>query len=463
MDKFGKLSIDDELDRTIREEDLVRLSNLSISDEIGRMSPQVFTKYMPHSPVCPSPLRHAMQLDPLGDKMDVDELIDEEANAEGEGEGVDTRIVQRSQDILEEGDMQRDVQEASPTPSPTKQVSKEKSSQDNNTAKNHDDVMKEEVSELDESDSKEDEESVHRGAVIRALLSPTSLGVAAAAKIDGIPIESPAQASKPAPKEVLNTDRKASDANVTGIDFTDLKDELRWRSRSQPIQVSINHHHYYPNTDGYRPFVQDWSRPVESEYDEPYKLPVPWSSNCKPVSKNSYTFVSYLQLFLNFITVVVLFSFVTSLVRSLKTDITSSWNHKRLELEYESINCKNLYAINECTLRNKPALQGQCEQWERCMNKDNDLFFRARTTLGARLFGEVINSFVEPIGWKALLVVMLGLAIWCFSSNFLLGYMRAKSYYGDANQQYLLQQRRQLFLKDEDRANRELSLRSDNT
>lgn len=201
---------------------------------------------------------------------------------------------------------------------------------------------------------------------------------------------------------------------------------------------------------------------MESGYDEPYRLPVPWSSSCRPVSKNAYTFVSYLQLFLNFITVVVLFSFVTSLVRSLKTDITSSWNHKRLELEYESINCKNLYAINECTLGDKPALLDQCQQWEQCMNRDNNLFFRARTTLGAQLFGEVINSFVEPIGWKALLVVMLGLAIWCFSSNFLLGYMRAKSYYGDATQQYLLQQRRQLFLKDEDRANRELLLHNNN-
>ncbi|GAV56165.1 hypothetical protein ZYGR_0BA00710 [Zygosaccharomyces rouxii] len=458
MEKFGRLSIEDELDKTIREEDLIRLSNLSISDEAGRMPPQVLTKFMPHSPVCPSPLRHAVQPDPLVDKMDVDEPLDEE-DLNGKSEDTGTILLQRSQDILEEGDMQQDTQGPSSSPSPTKQENKKKSSQNDN-----EDGVREEVSELDESDLKEDEENVHRGAVIRALLSPTSLGVAAAAKIDGIPLDSPAQqASNVAPKEVHNTTEKFSDASATGTDFTNLKDELRWRSRSQPIQVSINHHHYYPNADGYRPFAQDWPRSVEAEHDEPYKLPVPWSSNCKPVSKNAYTFVSYLQLFLNFITVVVLFSFVTSLVRSLKTDITSSWNHRRVELEYESINCKNLYAINECTLGNKPALLNQCQQWEQCMNRDNDLFFRARTTLGAQLFGEVINSFVEPIGWKALLVVMLGLAIWCFSSNFLLGYMRAKSYYGDATQQYLLQQRRQLFLKDEDRANRELLLHNNNS
>ncbi|GCE96977.1 hypothetical protein ZYGM_000084 [Zygosaccharomyces mellis] len=459
MEKFGRLSIEDELDKTIREEDLVRLSNLSISDEAGRMPPQVLTKFMQYSPVCPSPLRNAVLLDPLVDRMDIDEPLEEDINDKNENTA--TVLLQRSQDTLKEY-TPRDVRRTSPIPSPTKPENNEESSQGNSIIRNTGEGMKEEVSELDESELKEDEENIRRRAGIRTLLSPTSLGVAAAAKIDGIPIESSAQLSPAVPKEVHDKTRKFPDAGSTGIDSANLKDDLRWRSKSQPIQVSINHHHYYPDAHGYRPFVKDWPRPVESGYDEPYRLPVPWSSSCRPVSKNAYTFVSYLQLFLNFITVVVLFSFVTSLVRSLKTDITSSWNHRRLELEYESINCKNLYAINECTLGDKPALLDQCQQWEQCMNRDNNLFFRARTTLGAQLFGEVINSFVEPIGWKALLVVMLGLAIWCFSSNFLLGYMRAKSYYGDATQQYLLQQRRPLFLKDEDRANRELLLHNNN-
>lgn len=453
------LSIEDELDKTIKDEDLIRLSNLSISDEIGKMSPHVLTKFMPHSPACPSPLRNSVQLEPATDKMDVDEPLDNEDESDKKN-GTGISSLQRSQETLDSRPPQ-DSREMSPTPTPapTKPENEETLSQDDNVSNE-----KEEVSELDESDLKEDEATVYRGAVIKALLSPTSLGIAAAAKTDGIPIESsPARFSDVTPREINSRTRKPSDANSTAIDFTNLKDELRWRSKSQPIQISINHHHYYPNTDFYQPLAQDPSRPMESEHYEPYKLPVPWSAKCKPVSKNSYAFVSYLQLFLNFLTVVVLFSFITSLVRSLKTDITSSWNHKRLELEYESINCKNLYAINQCTLGDKPALLDQCHQWEKCMNRDNNLFFKARTTLGAQLFGEVINSFVEPIGWKALIVVMLGLAIWCFSSNFLLGYVRAKSYYGDAAQQYLLQQCRQLFLKDEDRANRELLLRDSNT
>lgn len=462
MERFSNLSIDDELDKTIKEEDLMRLSNLSISDEIHKVSvpPQVFSKYMQHSPVCPSPLRNAVQLEPVADKMDIDEPLDEDVdNDQGAGDGA--ILVQNSQDTFESREIQRGGQSISSRLLPNKQFSGGEISQNDRHTDSNEGETKAEVSELDESDSKESEESLHRAAVIKALLSPTSLGVAAAAKIDGIPVEPSTPVTRPAPKEIHESNENSS--NTTGVDFTNLKDELKWRSRGQPIHVSINHHHYYPNMDGNRSFEQEWARPVNSEYDEPYKLPVPWSSSCKPVSRNAYSFMSYLQLFLNFITVVVIFSFVTSLVRSLKTDITSSWNHKRLELEYESVNCKNLYAINECTLGNKPALQGQCRQWEQCINRDNDLFFRARTTLGAQLFGEVINSFVEPIGWKALIVAMLGLAIWCFSSNFLLGYVRAKSYYGDTTQQYLEQQRRQLFLKDEDRANRELLLRNANT
>lgn len=420
MERFSDLNIDDEVDKTIRDEDLIKLSNLSISDEVNKVPPQIFTKFMPHSPVRPSPLRHSVLLDPLGDKMDVDELPEPIAEVE-----MDAILVQRSHGTIDSGG--------------TGNEESKLQGEQNSSARTEE--VEEEAAEIEDPEEKDDGEGVNKKAVIRALLSPTSLGVAAAAKAEGIPIE-PVKDQK-----LQEGELKQGDSHVTGIDFTSLKDDLRQRSKTQPIHVSINHHHYYPNSDRFYPSTCDWQRSEDGE--DIYKLPVPWSAKCKPVSKGAYTFVSYLQLFLNFFTVVVIFSFVTSLVRSLKSDIVSSWNHRRLELEYESIACRNLYTTNECILGDKPALQQQCQQWEQCMNRDNDVLFRARTTLGAQMFGEVINSFVEPIGWKALIVVMLGLAIWCFSSNFLLGYMRAKSYYGDATQQFLMQQRRQLFLKNE--------------
>ncbi|CDF89193.1 ZYBA0S03-11342g1_1 [Zygosaccharomyces bailii CLIB 213] len=420
MERFSDLNIDDEVDKTIRDEDLIKLSNLSISDEVNKVPPQIFTKFMPHSPVRPSPLRHSVLLDPHGDKMDVDELPEPIAEVE-----MDAILVQRSHGTIDSGGMGNEESKLQ--------------GEQNSSARTEE--VEEEAAEIEDPEEKDDGEGVNKKAVIRALLSPTSLGVAAAAKAEGIPIE-PVKDQK-----LQEGELKQGDSHVTGIDFTSLKDDLRQRSKTQPIHVSINHHHYYPNSDRFYPSTCDWQRSEDGE--DIYKLPVPWSAKCKPVSKGAYTFVSYLQLFLDFFTVVVIFSFVTSLVRSLKSDIISSWNHRRLELEYESIACRNLYTTNECILGDKPALQQQCQQWEQCMNRDNDVLFRARTTLGAQMFGEVINSFVEPIGWKALIVVMLGLAIWCFSSNFLLGYMRAKSYYGDATQQFLMQQRRQLFLKNE--------------
>lgn len=427
------MNINDELEKTIREEDLAKLSNLSISDDIHKVPPQLFTKYMPHSPVCPSPLRHSVLLDPLSDKMDVDEPQEPVTEVE-----MDAILVQRSQDTMESKDLGNEP-------------SKEWMEENNDEARSEE--LEEEATEIKDPEENENFENTNKKAMIRALLSPTSLGVAVAAKTDGLPIES-LQVQHPREQESTQENSDAS-----GINFTNLKDDLRRRSKAQPIHVSINHHHYYPNSDKFYTAPNYWDAPEEKA--DVYKLPVPWSAKCRPASKGSYTFVSYLQLFLNFFTVAVIFSFITSLVRSLKTDIVSSWNHKRLELEYESMTCRNLYATNQCSLQDKPALQQQCQQWEQCMNRDNDVFFRARTTLGAQMFGEVINSFVEPIGWKALIVVMLGLAIWCFSSNFLLGYMRAKSYYGDATQQLLMQQRRQLFLKDESRTDRNLS--SDNT
>ncbi|EDO18879.1 hypothetical protein Kpol_1023p48 [Vanderwaltozyma polyspora DSM 70294] len=251
--------------------------------------------------------------------------------------------------------------------------------------------------EIEETDEKENQ------IILKNLLSPTSLGVS--------------------------------------IAQNDLKSQLNSHAGKLPINILINnnHHHHYHNNNS-NDNLLDFNDQVLSIHDqhiantqpnEVQELPFPWSSYSKPASRTAYALTSYLQLFLNLLTVTVIFSITTAFMKTLKKDITSIWNHTKEELNYESLNCQLNYYTNKCDNEKKlPALIVKCQNWEKCMNRNNDLFFTARSTLSAKLLGDIINSFIEPIGWKSLCFILTGMAIWCFSSNFLLGFARAKSYYG---------------------------------
>lgn len=453
MDQFGNLSLDDGFERTIRDEDIIGISNLSISDNVHKIPVQVLNRYMPHFPISPSPLRNSLTfVEPFGDEMDIDEFE----------EDVGVR------DILNENVLQEELI-SKKTPEVTflvpehgyepQSLKREQLKAKQLKAKRNEGLIEDQMVHKDVKAKSQEQEgdSPNSAAVLKALLSPTSLGVAAAAKIDGISL----------PSQITLKDEATQDEGIEeikdsvseGLAIDDMKEHLRSRSKLHPIHVSINnHHYYYPESERYfssaKPLIyQDDRYNMEEPMmhrDVRYQLPLPWSSKSRPVSRGSYAFMSYLQLFLNCITVTATFSFITSLIRTVKTDIKSTWEHRKLELDFQSSRCKVQYLTNKCDIQGRPALQEQCQRWEQCMNRNNDIFFRARSTLSAKLFGEIINSFIEPIGWKALLVILMGLVVWCFCSNFLLGFARAKSYYGDAAQQTLLHQRKQLFLGEDD-------------
>ena len=254
------------------------------------------------------------------------------------------------------------------------------------------------------------------GQMMTSLLSPTSLGIAAATPV----------INKHGPLE--------------------LKQELRSRVNKQPINIMINHHHHYHDENRITmPVVDDRKvLSIHEEYEnylqmqrqqeqiQLSQLPSPWSSGSNPVSKNSYTVITVLQMVLNLLTVTIICSILVALVRTIKADISSTWEQNKIELRLESDICQNQFYRNKCDLdRRLPAIEQECIRWETCMNRDNDIFFRARTTLSAQLFGNIINSFVDPIGWKAICFILLGTCIWSFGSNFILGFARAKSYYGE--------------------------------
>lgn len=72
MDDFVSLSIQDEYDKSTKNEDLIGISNLCIS-EGSKLPQQLICKFMPHVPVSPSPLRNAFHVEMLQEDMEIDE------------------------------------------------------------------------------------------------------------------------------------------------------------------------------------------------------------------------------------------------------------------------------------------------------------------------------------------------------------------------------------------------------
>ncbi|CAO3618154.1 unnamed protein product [Mucor hiemalis] len=66
----------------------------------------------------------------------------------------------------------------------------------------------------------------------------------------------------------------------------------------------------------------------------------------------------------------------------------------------EKLICTNHYVVNHCGQENQvPAIEGMCKEWLSCMQKD---IVVAQAKVSAEAIAEIINSFVEPISYKAL-------------------------------------------------------------
>lgn len=63
--------------------------------------------------------------------------------------------------------------------------------------------------------------------------------------------------------------------------------------------------------------------------------------------------------------------------------------------------CAKSYVDNKCAGGGRlPALETVCENWERCMNRDPGKIGRAKVS--AHTMAIIINSFIDPISWKAI-------------------------------------------------------------
>ncbi|CCF60103.1 hypothetical protein KAFR_0J00350 [Kazachstania africana CBS 2517] len=344
---FSNLSISD------NKENEMDLNILGLSIQDGNPS----KKYMNYLPVNPSPLRQNFNELASYDEMEID-----------------------TEDVVESNDV--DV-----------------------LFKDNLNIVHEETEELDELEVEineneeiydEKELSLPKKNVIKALLSPTQLGAAAAAT-----------------------------AYKGGRELTpeELKNVLKERSKLQPIQVQINNNNYHFHGE------------IEPNRGVEESLPNPWSSQSLPSSKKIYNLISYSQFLMNSFSISIIFMFI---VRTIKSDLNSTWYKNKLTLINESSFCSKQYILNNCQINGKlPALSDDCETWYNCMNRNNDLIFNNKSILMFNLFGNLINSFIEPIGIKTLVVLLLGVLIWFFTSNFLMGFLRAKYYYGDSTTSHI--------------------------
>ncbi|KAH3679518.1 hypothetical protein WICPIJ_008593, partial [Wickerhamomyces pijperi] len=187
-----------------------------------------------------------------------------------------------------------------------------------------------------------------------------------------------------------------------------------------PIQFQMHHHHYY--------FANQ-----NNNYNNTTSqiLPPPWSNTSHPKSPTTYMISTYLQLLFNTVTSCTFLYFLYQIIQTVRQDIEMKMDQQTLELSLEIASCARSYVENRCSPETRAhALEEICNTWESCMNKDPEIHYHnGRSQISAELFGLILNSLIEPIGWKALLVCGVGVLSWSFGGNFMFGFVRAKSYY----------------------------------
>ncbi|KAJ5624830.1 hypothetical protein N7510_001139 [Penicillium lagena] len=82
----------------------------------------------------------------------------------------------------------------------------------------------------------------------------------------------------------------------------------------------------------------------------------------------------------------------------------------------EMATCARSYVDNKCGGGDRlPALETVCENWERCMNRDPAKVGRAKVS--AHTMAIIINSFIDPISWKAILFFLATISTVTVVSN----------------------------------------------
>jgi len=72
-----------------------------------------------------------------------------------------------------------------------------------------------------------------------------------------------------------------------------------------------------------------------------------------------------------------------------------------------------------------PAMERACLTWETCMKRDPSTTGRAK--LSAEVFAEVVNSLIDPISYKTMMFILLGVLETMFVSNYAFNAARGRT------------------------------------
>jgi hypothetical protein len=221
-----------------------------------------------------------------------------------------------------------------------------------------------------------------------------------------------------------STDEDATEDEETTLDDSSVLNYqtpmVRTPWGQQPIQFQMHHHHYYPSS----------ANTSYADESQQIVLPAPWSKNASPKAPTPYLISSYLQLIFNALTSSLAIYVLISAIRTIRSDINNKMEEYATEIEMEIQRCTKLYLENRCAPETRrPALEQRCIEWDRCRRRDSRVLAN-KASVSAETLGIILNALIEPIGVKAIVVVVLILAGWTFTSNFIFGFVRAKSYYG---------------------------------
>lgn len=112
----------------------------------------------------------------------------------------------------------------------------------------------------------------------------------------------------------------------------------------------------------------------------------------------------YLRLGFNVLVTGIFSYIIVILVITVRGDVRRKVELFTMDALKEISRCSREYYKNKCVLSERaPALENQCNIWEKCMNRDPQYIGRSKVT--AYTFGEILNSFLEPISWKAIFLM----------------------------------------------------------
>ncbi|EDO17691.1 hypothetical protein Kpol_1004p69 [Vanderwaltozyma polyspora DSM 70294] len=408
---------------------------LTSRDNMCSLPPHLLNKYMPHFPTNPSPLRQLLELTEYAEDID-----DEDLENDGGEDGGDRGISDISDDF--------EFKKLSPTSflkwnnDKWGIISKKKSTGRGNNTK-----FKKYIENSDRDGPslikklKPELFNLHvLTALCKGCISPTAIGILIAIKIYNISLEHNGYT-------LDSRIEKNSYDNLYSCNGFVMGDENNSNSSEsnleRPPMFGVDYLEYsrdYFGDDNECKEGDNFDDKGDDNVDKIYieenktsiKLPSPTWDNSKPKYKTLYNTLYYSQLTLNGVVLLLITSLTIKFSKTLYYEISKVMSEKKLQFEYKSLECKENYFHNNCgTSKPKASIVAEhCIEWKECMSKNQDFFYLFKSSMSIELIYQTLESFFKPMAFKEAILIVIGLAIWLFSSNFLFGFFRVLSYHG---------------------------------